>query len=346
MLELENISVAYDARAVVKNVSFSLQKGEVGCLLGASGCGKSTILRAICGFEPLQAGQISLRGNVVSSVDATLAAEKRKVALVFQDFALFPHLSVAQNIAFGLHQQTKQQQNQRVTELLKLVGLSDCAERYPHTLSGGQQQRVALCRAIAPKPDVLLLDEPFSSLDSEFRYALARDIRHITQQEQITTVLVTHDQQEAFAFADVIGVMHRGYLDQWGSAYALYHKPRTAYVAGFIGQGAFIAARVIDGPMLETRLGNFDLPLLEQWQLGEQLKLLIRPEYVQPDEQGEFVVMVESRSFQGAHIQYELSLAELPEQRLLSLVSSRYDYRVGQRFRIKIELDNLSAFSV
>ena len=212
MLSLNNVSVAYQKSEAVKDVTFELGVGQIGCLLGPSGCGKTSILRAVAGFEKVSEGQICLRKKLVSSVYSHLEPEKRRVAVVFQDYALFPHLTVAQNIAFGLHQQSSAKKRQRVTELLMLVGLSGYDNRYPHALSGGQQQRVALARALAAKPDLLLLDEPFSSLDSELRDELAKELRIILKHENTTALMVTHDQHEAFAMADVIGVINEGRL--------------------------------------------------------------------------------------------------------------------------------------
>lgn len=246
-LHLDHISLAYHTpnglRPVVENLNLEMDQGHIGCLLGASGCGKTTVLRAIAGFEPLRTGKISLDGQVISTPHYTLEPEHRNVGMMFQDYALFPHLSVAKNVGFGLRRLDKQARQERVDELLELVGLSDMANRYPHEISGGQQQRVALARALAPKPDLLLLDEPFSNLDVDTRERLAFEVRDILLKTGLTAILVTHNQAEAFAIADRIGVMNKGEIIQWDSAYGLHHNPVNDFVADFIRREALISQR-------------------------------------------------------------------------------------------------------
>lgn len=238
MLTLENLGLAYDTptgrRTVVDDLSLSLGAGDIGCLLGASGCGKTTVLRAIAGFEPLRHGRIALGDTPLSSPDVHLAPERRRVGMMFQDYALFPHLSVAGNVGFGLRRQSQDARSRRVAEMLALVGLAAVAGSYPHELSGGQQQRVALARALAPAPELLLLDEPFSNLDIDTRERLAFEVRDILKQTGHTAILVTHNQAEAFAIADRIGVMHAGRLAQWDTPYVVHHHPASALVADFI----------------------------------------------------------------------------------------------------------------
>ncbi|HEY9280918.1 MAG TPA: ABC transporter ATP-binding protein [Eoetvoesiella sp.] len=247
LLKLDKISLAYDTpegvQSVVCDFSLSLQEGHIGCLLGASGCGKTTVLRSIAGFEPLRAGTISLGDTVLSSVKDQVEPEDRHVGMMFQDYALFPHLNVEKNIAFGLRRREKQQRIERVQELLELVGLEGTANRYPHELSGGQQQRVALARALAPEPDLLLLDEPFSNLDIDTRERLAFEVREILKKTGHTALLVTHNQAEAFAIADRIGIMQQGVIAQWDTPYGLHHQPANTFVADFIRREALMAQR-------------------------------------------------------------------------------------------------------
>lgn len=246
-LDLKNISLAYPSseglKTVVQNLDLQLDQGHIGCLLGASGCGKTTVLRAIAGFEPLRAGTICLDNQLLSSVEQTVVPEKRNVGMMFQDYALFPHLNVEKNIAFGLRKQVKIIRRQRIEEMLNLVGLEDLARRYPHELSGGQQQRVALARALAPKPSLILLDEPFSNLDVDTRERLAFEVREILQKTGLTAILVTHNQAEAFAIADRIGVMQAGNIVQWDTAYGLHHAPVNDFVADFIRREALLSQR-------------------------------------------------------------------------------------------------------
>ncbi|MEP1595297.1 MAG: ABC transporter ATP-binding protein, partial [Halieaceae bacterium] len=237
-LRVDGVSVAYGDFTAVREVSLELEAGDIACLLGPSGCGKTSLLRAIAGFEPITTGCISLNNSELSTPDHTLPTEQRRVGMVFQDFALFPHLSVADNVGFGLSTLGKQARRQKVAEMLTLVGLEQYATSFPHQLSGGQQQRVALARALAPNPDLLLLDEPFSSLDSELRESLAAEVRALLKASGVTAVLVTHDQHEAFAVADHITLMKDGGVVQAGTPRSLYQTPNAPFVADFIGQGS------------------------------------------------------------------------------------------------------------
>ena len=237
-LSIQGLGLAYDTpsgrRTVVDDLSLSLCTGDIGCLLGASGCGKTTVLRAIAGFEPVRQGSIALDDTLLSSATEHLAPERRRVGMMFQDYALFPHLTVAGNVGFGLRRKASAARTQRVAEMLELVGLAASADNYPHELSGGQQQRVALARALAPAPDLLLLDEPFSNLDIDTRERLAFEVRDILKQTGHTALLVTHNQAEAFAIADRIGVMQAGKLAQWDTPYNVHHHPASPMVAEFI----------------------------------------------------------------------------------------------------------------
>ncbi|MBP7983930.1 MAG: ABC transporter ATP-binding protein, partial [Chromatiaceae bacterium] len=224
-LEIKGVSVAYGDTTIVHGVDLHLEGGDIGCLLGPSGCGKTTLLRAVAGFEPVATGEIWLQGRLVARPGFGLPPEERRAGMVFQDFALFPHLSVARNIAFGLRHQGRQERQTRVAELLDLIGLPGSGAKYPHQLSGGQQQRIALARAMAPRPDILLLDEPFSSMDVELREQLAREVRELLKRDGVTAILVTHDQFEAFAMADQIAVLFGGRLHQVASGFELYHEP-------------------------------------------------------------------------------------------------------------------------
>lgn len=247
LLRLDHVSLAYDAPEgvvpVVTDLNLHLRRGHIGCLLGASGCGKTTILRAIAGFEPLRAGSIRLGDRLLSTPEHLMEPQDRQVGMMFQDYALFPHLNVEGNVAFGLRRWEKGRRTARVRELLDLVGLSDAARRYPHELSGGQQQRVALARALAPEPELLLLDEPFSNLDVDTRERLAFEVRDILKKTGHTALLVTHNQAEAFAIADRIGIMDKGRIIQWDTPYALHHAPVSPFVADFVKREVLLAQR-------------------------------------------------------------------------------------------------------
>ncbi|MGJ7507166.1 ABC transporter ATP-binding protein [Variovorax sp. GT1P44] len=221
-LRLDDVRVAYEGarglQTVVDGFSLSLDAGAVGCLLGPSGCGKTTVLRAIAGFEPVRAGTIRLGDKLLSSATTHVQPERRRVGMMFQEYALFPHLTAARNVAFGLRHWAREAQSRRVAEMLALVGLDDAGQRHPHELSGGQQQRIALARALAPEPALLLLDEPFSNLDATTRERLTAEVRDILKSAGQTAVLVTHNEAEAHAMADQVGVMHEGRLAHWAAS--------------------------------------------------------------------------------------------------------------------------------
>lgn len=231
LLELDHVCLAYDTprglRTVTPNLNLQLERGHIGCLLGASGCGKSTVLRAIAGFEPVRQGRILLEGKILSSPQQQIEPELRRVGMMFQDYALFPHMNVARNIGFGLRRQNRAERDMRVAEMLEMVGLSKAGDSYPHELSGGQQQRVALARALAPSPELLLLDEPFSNLDADTREHLAEEVRDILRSTGHTAILVTHNQAEAFAIADRIGSLAGGMLQYWESPATLRENINT-----------------------------------------------------------------------------------------------------------------------
>ncbi|KWK86485.1 ABC transporter ATP-binding protein [Burkholderia ubonensis] len=247
LLELDALTLAYDTphgpRTVVDGLSLALARGDIGCLLGASGCGKTTVLRAIAGFEPVRAGRILLDGAPIATPTLDVPPERRRIGMMFQDYALFPHLSAADNVGFGLRRQPKAARRARVAQMLELVGLAHAAGAYPHELSGGQQQRVALARALAPSPELLLLDEPFSNLDVDTRERLAFEVRDILKETGHTAIVVTHNQAEAVALGDRIGVMHEGRLAQWDTPYVLRHAPADAFVASFVRDDALADAR-------------------------------------------------------------------------------------------------------
>lgn len=341
-LILDSVVLGYGERTVVNGLSFSLAPGQIGCLLGGSGCGKTTVLRAIAGFEPLQAGRIGINGQWVGDATWQQPPEARRIGMVFQDYALFPHLSVADNVGFGLRTLSRRQRHERVSEMLALVGLEQADRRYPHELSGGQQQRVALARALAPKPALLLMDEPFSNLDVELRERLSIDVHAILKSTGTTGLLVTHNQQEAFAMADQIGVMRDGQLQQWGTPYALYHEPANRYIATFVGDGVFLPARVRGQNCIDFELGQ--LCRIQPVDIAENdmVDVLIRPDDIQHDDASPVRAKVIDRVFRGAAFLYTLELAS--GNRVLSLVPSHHDHAIGEMIGIRLEIDHLVAF--
>ena len=341
MLELENITQRYGTHTVVDGTSFRVEAGQIACLLGPSGCGNTTLLRCIAGFEPLVDGVIRVGGVVFSQPGYYLPPEKRQIGMVFQDYALFPHLDIAANIAFGLNGKNRQEQAARVEELLSTIGLAGEGRKYPHELSGGQQQRVALARALAPRPQLILLDEPFSNLDVELRERLSLEVRHILKQEGCTAILVTHDQQEAFAMADEIGIMWQGKIRQWASPSQLYHHPANRFVAGFIGQGAFLSGESIGKQQLRLETGE-QLHCPRFPEAGQRVEVLIRPDEIVPDARSAVQAKVIHRVFRGAQALYTLRLAGGSE--LLWLAPSHEEYRIGEALGIRLNIRELNAF--
>ncbi|WP_217631457.1 ABC transporter ATP-binding protein [Microbulbifer yueqingensis] len=258
-MQISELECRYGDRVVLESVSLDLQEGEIGCLLGASGCGKTTLLHAIAGFQPIYRGSISLGGKVIADTGSALAPEKRQIGVVFQDYALFPHLSVAQNLAFGLRGLARDERRARIGEMLDLVGLRDYGDHYPHQLSGGQQQRVALARSLAPKPRLLLMDEPFSNLDTELRRRLAGEVRHILRETGTSALIVTHDRNEAFIAGDLIGVITDGRLRQWDTPEMVYGAPATTGVARIVSDGNLLRGKVIQPGLVDTELGQVEI---------------------------------------------------------------------------------------
>lgn len=354
---VQDLVVGYDDITVVNGLSLTLQQGEIGCFLGYSGCGKTTALRAIAGLEQTRCGMISLSNQRLTEQDAetsfAVVPAKRGMGMVFQDYALFGHLSVAKNIAFGLNKWSAADKKSRVAEMLELVELSEHAHKRPNELSGGQQQRVALARALAPNPKLLLLDEPFSNLDVVLRESLAMSVRDILKRTNTTAILVTHDQNEAFALADKVGVMHNGKLVQWATPSELYHEPVSPFVAEFVGEGAMIDGIIKEGHV-ETALGDiyrrmevydeagqpqyceYDYPN------GTPIKVLVRPDDIIHDDESTQTALVIGRVFRGANYLYRLQLDD--GQTVLSLVASHHNHEIGSHIGILPILEHVVVF--
>lgn len=343
-LELANLSAAYEKGAtVVSDINLSLDEGELGCLLGPSGCGKTTILRAISGFQRLASGSISLAGDVISTSKKTTSPELRAVGMVFQDHALFPHLTIGDNIGFGLSKLDSTERKSRIATLLDLVGMQAHATKYPHELSGGQSQRVALARAIAPRPRLLLMDEPFSNLDTELRESLGYEVRSLLKELGITAIMVTHDQNDAFALGDRIGVMSEGKLMQWDSSFNLYHEPSSRFVANFIGDGIFVQGRIIDGKTVTTSFGEIKGQVINVDAATNEVDVLIRPDDVTYDENSIIKGQIKRKAFKGAQTLY--TLETINGDKLMSLVPSHDNYEIGDTIGVTINADHLVCFS-
>ena len=348
VLELTALGHRYGARSTFGGLNLSIGHGTVCCLLGPSGCGKTTVLRCIGGFERVSEGEIRIAGELQSSATVHVEPEQRRVGMVFQDYALFPHLSVLRNVAFGVRD--RRRARERALELLATVGLAAAAVRYPHELSGGQQQRVALARALAPAPRLLLLDEPFSNLDIDLREQLAAQVRAILKASGTTAVFVTHDQNEAFAMADEIAVMHQGRILQLTSAYEIYHRPTSRFVADFIGQGVFVTGTLLDAHRLRLEIGDVTSPLPIRFAdsgaacpPGAALQVLLRPDDVQHDDASPQRARVIHKAFRGPEILYTLALAS--GDRVLAMVPSHHNHALDEPIGIRLEMDHVIAFA-
>lgn len=306
VLELKDVACSYEAGLpALEGISFFARTGDIICLLGPSGCGKTTTLRAIAGFESVSAGEIRLNGETVSAPDRHVPTEQRRVGMVFQDYALFPHLTVRENVGFGLSHLAANSRQDQIDEMLSLTGLSTFARRYPHSLSGGQQQRAALARALAPGPVLLLLDEPFSNLDPDTTYRMRMELLHVLKQTRTTAVLVTHDHEEAFAMADHVAVLNNGKLEQFAAPETMYHLPVSPFVAEFVGHADFIPGTIRDAVVV-TQLGTFPVP--DDYRGGREVVVMIRPDDVQIGETGHGDGTVESRQFRGSETIYGIRL--------------------------------------
>ncbi len=331
IVSLQRVTLRYPAAATpaVQGVSFDLPKGDILGLLGPSGCGKTTLLRLIAGFASPQGGTIQIEERIVAGAGSSIAPEQRDVGLVFQDFALFPHLTVAENIRFGLTHWGRRESRDRVQTLMELVGLQGMESRYPHELSGGQQQRVALARALAPKPALILLDEPLSNLDAQVRLRLRQEIRRVLKETQTSALFVTHDQEEALAISDWVAVMQQGSLEQLDTPERIYRYPASRFVAEFVAQ-----ANLLPGHRQErhwhSEVGVFCLPDLPD--PPDQGELMIRQEELQMqlDEQG--AVLIEDRQFLGREYRYGL----VTRSGLALQVRSTQRLSVGSRVRVSL----------
>lgn len=343
MLELRDLSAAYGDTPVLKSVSLALPRGDTAALLGPSGSGKTTLLRIVAGFEAPRAGNVRFDGDVLNDERHWVPPEDRQFSMVFQDLALLPHLSAIDNVRFGLHRLKRPDARRRALEALDMVGLARFADRRPHALSGGQLQRVAVARALAARPRLLLLDEPFSSLDEELRLQLREELRALLKQLGITALLVTHSHLEAFAFGQWVGVLQDGALHQWDTPYNVYHRPSTRFVADFVGEGVFVRGTVRgDGSRVETELGALPPspgPLPE----SQQVDVLLRPDDVLHDDDSPWKARIVHKSFRGASFLYALELAS--GTRVLSLVPSHHNHRLGEAIGIRLNIEHVMCFA-
>ncbi|MBE4580813.1 ABC transporter ATP-binding protein [Vibrio navarrensis] len=338
-LSIRNLTCQYDQQTILESLSLHVEPGQIVCLLGASGCGKTTLLKAIAGLLPLSAGEMCLNGVTIDNGQHWLPPELRNIGMIFQDYALFPHLTVADNVGFGLKGFSQQEKQHRVAEMLDLVHLSAFAQRYPHQLSGGQQQRVAIARSLAYKPDLLLLDEPFSNIDTQVRHELIGEIRKLFKAQGVTAIFVTHSREEAFAFADKMAVMNHGVIEQYGTASELYYQPSSKFVADFLGGGSYLPATRLSESEFETQLGVVEAQAQQPIELNARCELLLRPQHIQISAAEKSSIHILEQQFMGDHCRYVI---ESNGSQLLA--SSSQALSVGQSVSVKVDTQGILAF--
>ncbi|WP_226013032.1 ABC transporter ATP-binding protein [Halomicrobium salinisoli] len=346
VLELDGVTREYADETAVEGLDLSVRDGELLTLLGPSGCGKTTTLRMIAGLERPSSGAVTIAGDTVADADRYRKPEERDVGIVFQDFALFPHLSVEENVAFGLKERDEDATDERVDEMLDLVGLTDHREKMPSRLSGGQQQRVALARSLAPEPDVLLLDEPFSNLDVRLRVEMREEVRRILKRAGVTAVSVTHDQEEALSISDRVAIMNDGTVEQVGDPAEVFENPESRFVASFLGQASFLSARIAD-ETIETAIGSYDTDLLNgpiEAYDGARVDVLVRPDDLRavPTSEPTADGYVTHRQYNGPSFVYRVTLHSGDEVHCLHNHSETFE--AGEPVEIDLRADHSLAW--
>ena len=332
MLECRDVTKQFDDVAVLRGLNLQVRQGQILALLGPSGCGKTTALRAIAGFAQPDSGSIRIAGEPVHQNRRSIPPEKRRVGMVFQEGALFPHLTVEQNIAYGLSK--SDDRAERIAEVVRMTGLDGLEQRMPYELSGGQQQRVALARALAPRPELLLLDEPFSNLDPGLREQVRRDVVDILRRGGVTAVFVTHDQEEAMYVGDTIAVMNRGRIEQQGTPQDIFHQPESKFVAEFIGMVDFVPAVWEEG-QIRTEIGQTEWPVVPgSPESSGYLEVMVRPDCMEcvPSDTGNGVIV--EREFRGAFYLYRVALTSGGAVRCL--LSHTEEYEVGASVSVRV----------
>ncbi len=343
LLHIDNVSASHQNQQILDLINLQVSARDIVCLLGPSGCGKTTLLRAIAGLHSIEQGRIEIDGNAVCTPEHSVAPEQRNIGMMFQDLALFPHLTVFENVTYGIRKQNKKFIETQFQHVMKLTEIeTEQFHKYPHELSGGQQQRVALARALAPRPAILLLDEPFSSLDPDLREQLASQVRNILKQEKMTAILVTHDQHEAFAMADWVGVMNEGKIVQYDTPYNIYHQPVSRFVADFVGLGNLIPAKILGPNQIETEFGVLQGQVGDEFKPGEVADLLVRPDDIPHDDASQVTAIVEEKRFLGAEFLYTLRLPN--GHHVLCYAPSHHDHSIGNPLGIGLDLEHLVLF--
>ena len=340
-LNLQSVKIALDSKVILDDVNLKIDTGEIVSLMGSSASGKTSLIRSIAGFHNISSGTIQIDGQVVDDSIRRSDVAMRNVGVIFQDLALFPHLTVRENICFGLNNIDSTQQQHRAKKLEDLLDIENITNRYPNQISGGQQQRVAIARAIAPKPNLLLLDEPFSALDYELKDNLMSDIMKLIKSENITAILITHSAEEAFKMSDKIAFISDNTITQFANPYDIYHRPASKEIANFFGISSYIKAKITDSSHIKCILGDF-VGMVDQYNKDAKVDLLIRPDDIIHDDDSLFSAKVTEKTFRGSDFLYELELKD--GQKIFCYAPSHHNHQVNEVIGIKLDLDHLVIF--
>ena len=340
-LNLQSVKIALDSKVILDDVNLKIDTGEIVSLMGSSASGKTSLIRSIAGFHNISSGTIQIDGQVVDDSIRRSDVAMRNVGVIFQDLALFPHLTVRENICFGLNNIDSTQQQNRAKKLEDLLSIENITNRYPNQISGGQQQRVAIARAIAPKPNLLLLDEPFSALDYELKDNLMNDIMKLIKSENITAILITHSAEEAFKMSDKIAFISNNTITQFANPYDIYHRPASKEIANFFGISSYIKAKITDSSHIKCILGDF-VGMVDQYNKDAKVDLLIRPDDIIHDDDSLFSAKVTEKTFRGSDFLYELELKD--GQKIFCYAPSHHNHQVNEVIGIKLDLDHLVIF--
>ena len=340
-LEIENVSLSIEDTLILENLSLNVDEHEIISLIGPSASGKSSLLRIIAGFENVDSGKVKLSGLVVDDRSIIVQPQNRNVGIIFQDLALFPHLSCKDNILFGISNHSAAHKNQRLDRLCGLLDITSIIDKYPHEISGGQQQRIAIARALAPGPEILLLDEPFSALDEELKETLIHDVKNLLKEEKITTIVITHNIKEAFQLSDKIAFLDNKKIMQFDTAYNLYHKPHTKEIANFCGIGSFINGNIIDANHVSTGLGDL-FGDTSKFKIGLNVSVMIRPDDIIHDDDSAQSAKVLEKVFFGSDFLYKLELSK--GEKIYCYTPSHHNHTINEVIGIKPVIDHLILF--
>ena len=340
-LEIEDVSLSIEGNLILDNLSLNIDEHEIISLIGPSASGKSSLLRIIAGFENISSGKVKLNGLIVDDRSTIVQPQNRNIGIIFQDLALFPHLSCKDNIIFGITNYSEDHKRQRLDRLCNLLDITSIKDKFPHEISGGQQQRIAIARALAPGPEILLLDEPFSALDEELKETLIHDVKNLLKEEKITTIVITHNIKEAFQLSDKIAFLDNKKIIQFDTAYNLYHKPYTKEIANFCGIGSFIKGTVIDSNHVSTILGDL-FGDTSKYKVGSNVSVMIRPDDIIHDDNSSQSAKVLEKIFFGSDFLYKLELSE--GEKIFCYTPSHHNHAINEVIGIKPVIDHLILF--